>query len=94
MTDGLLLNPPSPINAIECRLGCALSRRARRRTETPSSPRPLGVTERSRHVDGELLTDAVLVPATSVTMKASAGAARRSSLRMRSGLSGNCDELH
>ena len=27
-------------------------------------------------------------------MKASAGAARRSSLRMRSGRSGNCDELH
>src|SRR4030095_13436755 len=77
ITDGLVLNPPSPTRATAARSGCAIFTPRTADGPTPIVARPLGVTKVPGTVIGNCWPTPFLFQPTSVTMKPSSGTALR-----------------
>ena len=89
MTDGFVLNPPSPMSATAARCGCAIFTPSTAAGPNPIVARPLGVMNVPGDVMGNCWPTPFLFQPTSVTMNPSSGTSWRNSRRMRSGRIGN-----
>ena len=94
ITEGFVLNPPSPMSDTAARSGCAILTPSTAAGPNPMVASPLGVMNVPGTVMGNCCPTPFLFQPTSVTMKPFSGTALRSSARIRSGRIGYWSELH